>query len=184
MGTIWIYIVGENKLLGKSPGWKGESHRHKMAGMGISTSMPALKSMGHRKFKGKEKYIIKEYKTYGIFQGAVQRAVNSTFGDQYFWQEGNFYLTNKRTREEKAISFKEAFESEDIWESKSHGYDIEVGQGNATMNVSHGEGMVQGFDIRWEWDKDALEDLEKRGWTNEYQGEGHIYVFEGEYEAL
>jgi len=165
-------------------GWRSEPHRHRLAGMGISTNVPTLKSKGHRKFMGKEKYIIKEYKTYGIFQGAVQRAVNSTFGDQYFWQERNIYLTNKRTLEKKPISFKEAFESDDIWGSNSHGYNIKVGQGSATMDVNHGEGMIQGFDIRWDWDEGALKDLERRGWTNEYQGQGHIYVFDGEYEAL
>ena len=165
-------------------GWRDESYRHRMAGMGISTSPQKFRSNGHRKFKGKEKYFIKEYETYGRFQGAVQRAVNSTFGDKYFWQEGNFHLKNKRTLEEKAISFKEAFESDDIWINKSHGYDIEVGQWSATMNVSHGSGMVQGFDIRWEWNKRALKDMETKGFTNQDEGEGHIYVFEGEYEAL
>lgn len=177
-------MLGANGLATKGSGWREEPHRHRLAGMGISTKPHKFRSNGHRKFRGKEKYVVKEYETYGRFQGAVQRAVNSTFDDKHFWQEGNLFLINKRTLEEKAISFKEAFESEDIWESESHGYDIKVGQYSGRMDVNHGEGMVQGFDIRWEWDERALEDMKRMGFTNRDEGEGHIYVFDGEYEAL
>ena len=157
--------------------WKGESRRHSLARKGIKTAKG--KVVDNRKFIGKERHIIQDYKSYKTFLWAVKRIVNSTFNNEYFWDDDEWLLKNEKTFEEKFMTLAEAFQSDEIWTERV--WNLKIGQNHARMEAYHGDvGGIQNFDIRWEYNPDYIQWLEnRRRYKPSSEGEGHIYVTAG-----